>query len=219
MDITSIRIFLNRNGEESKVKGVAHVVMNNAIVLRRIHLVEDDNNPGALRVVFPVYHLQATPAMSEDDKGFRRCFYASDLKNRERFNAAILDAYEQVLADPEHDTVYLGPEDAPEIPFKVTNATIYPHLNDASSNTLAKVNVELDNALWLRGMYLMQKADGTRFLRMPRRTNADGRRVNLYHPRTQVARDMLTDAVMPLYETAAAAAEAKDDVPEADIPA
>ena len=83
--------------------------------------------------------------------------------------------------------MHLGPEDAPEIAFKVTDATIYPHLNDPTSNTLAKVNIELDNQLWLRGMFLMKRDDGTMFLRMPVRTNADGRRVNLYHPRTQAA--------------------------------
>lgn len=210
MNITSVRIFLNKSGENPSVKGVAHIVMNNAIVLRRIHLIEDESNPGTIRVVYPVYHLQAIPVKSETDKGYRRCFYASDPENRERFNATVLDAYEQVLADPEHDTVYFEPEDAPETPFEVTNATIYPH-NDASSNTLAKVNVELDNALWLRGMYLMQKADGTLFLRMPRRINPDGRRVDLYHPRTQAARDMLTDAVMPLYEEAAAKADSGSD--------
>lgn len=219
MEITSIRIFLNRNGEDSKVKGVAHMVMNNAIVMRRIHIVEDDNNPGVLHVVYPVYHLKAVPAMAEDDKGYRRCYYASDPENMERFNAAVLDAYNQVLADPEHNTVHLGPEDAPEIAFKVTDATIYPHLNDPTSNTLAKVNVELDNQLWLRGMFLMKRDDGTMFLRMPVRTNADGRRVNLYHPRTQAARDMLTDAVLPLYEAAVEAAEAEADadaVPDTD---
>jgi len=200
MEITSIRIFLNRNPENSKVKAVAHVVLNNAIVLRRIHLIEDEQNPATLRVVYPVYHLKT--------QGHRRCFYASNDESLTRFNDAILDAYEKVAADPDNDTVVLVPQDTPEVPFEITAYAIYPHI-DTEGSTLAKVNVELDGELWLRGMYLMKGYDEKVFLRMPRRTHADGRRVDLYHPRTQVARDMLTEAVMPLYEAAVkAAAEA-----------
>lgn len=209
MDITSVRIFLNRGTTDSKVKGVAHIVLNNAIVLRRIHLVENEKDADTPRVVYPVYHLQT--------QGHRRCFYASTEESLTRLNNAILDAYKRVLADPSNDTVALAPQEAPEVPFNITSAAIYPH-NDPNSTTLAKVNIELDSELWLRGMYLMQKEDGTVYLRMPRRTHADGKRVDLYHPRTQAARDMLTNAVLPLYEAAKAAEmnSAKDtpEVPE-----
>lgn len=209
MDITSVRIFLNKGSADSKVKGVAHVVINNAIVLRRIHLIENENDAENPRVVYPVYHLQT--------QGHRRCFYASNDESMARLNETILAAYKTVLADPANDTVVLMSQDDPETPFEITSASIYPH-NDPESSTLAKVNIELDGELWLRGMYLMKKEDGTVYLRMPRRTHADGKRVDLFHPRTQVARDMLTDAVMPLYEVAVKAmdeAAADDAAPDA----
>lgn len=205
MDITNIRIFLNEGGDNPNLKGVAHVVLNNAIVLRRIHIVERVNDPGNLRVIYPVYHLKAgNPNLSKDDKGFRRCFYPNP-DNRAEFDAAILDAFEKVRANPELAAQYTNPMDGPEIPFEVTNSIIYPH-NEADSNTLATVSVELDHTFWLRGMYLTKRQDGTCYLRMPSRALPDGRRVNQYHPRTQAARDMLTDAVMPLYAEAVAKA-------------
>ena len=202
MEISSIRIFLNQGTSESKVKGVAHVVLNNAIILRRIHLVENENEAGAIRISYPVYHLQT---MEEH----RRCFYASTEESLSKLNEAIMDAYRKVQADPENNTVVYTSQDAPEAPFKITNSAIYPH-NDPDSNTAAKVNVELDGEIWLRGMYLVKREDGTMYLRMPRRTHADGKRVDIYHPRSQAARDMLTEAVMPLYEAAVKAAEDSD---------
>ena len=195
MDITNIRIFLNEGGDNPNLKGVAHVVLNNAIVLRRIHIVERVNDPGNLRVIYPVYHLYPNP------------------DNRAEFDAAILDAFEKVRANPELAAQYTNPMDGPEIPFEVTNSIIYPH-NEADSNTLATVSVELDHMFWLRGMYLTKRQDGTCYLRMPSRALPDGRRVNQYHPRTQAARDMLTDAVMPLYaEAAAKAASGSNEAP------
>lgn len=203
MQITSIRIFLNRDASsDSKVKGVAHVVINNSIVLRRIHLIANEKDADTPRVVYPVYHLQT--------QGHRRCFYASSEESLARLNEAILDAYKKVLDNPADDTVSFISQDTPEMPIEITNASVYPH-NDPNSTTLAKVNIELDGELWLRGMYLMKKDDGPAYLRMPRRTHADGRRVDLYHPRTQAARDMLTRAVLPLYE---AALEAETETPE-----
>lgn len=224
MDITSVRIFLNKGTSNPNVKGVAHVVINNAIVLRRIHLIANEANPDNIRVVYPVYHLQPkakTPEEAKTEKTHRRCFYASTEESLAKLNEAILDAYHKVLADPTNDTVVLMALDTPETPFEITDWSIYPHqevpsLFPGADTTLAKVNVELDGSLWLRGMYLMKKEDGTIYLRMPRRTHADGKRVDLYHPRTQVARDMLTEAVMPLYEAAVAKAEATGL--EANIP-
>ena len=192
MVITAVRIFLNER-TPSNLRGIAHVILNNGIILRHIHIIGTENDAEPLKVVYPVYHLQ--------EQGIRRCFYPSNKKSRKKYDTAIITAYNQVYANPSNNTVVFV-KDEPIPDYVITETSIYPHDNQ-NNRTLAKVNIELDNELWLRGMYLMRRENGSLYLQMPRRRH-DNQTYNLFHPCTQESRDTLTNAVMPLYQAVAA---------------
>ena len=191
MIITGVRIFLNTKTPESELRAIAHVVLNDSIILRRIHILEPKEQPNEMKIMYPVYRLQ--------EQGYRRAFYPSSEAGYSKYEQAIISAYYEVKKHPETDTITLVSGEAASKPYEVTASSIYIHTNP-ESRTLAKVNIELDNEMWFRGMYLMTRDDNSVYLQMPRRRQDNGSQFNLYHPRTQEARDILTNAVMTYYQ-------------------
>jgi DNA-binding cell septation regulator SpoVG len=65
------------------------------------------------------------------------------------------------------------------------------------------VGVELDGEIWLRGMRMLVRENGSLFLNMPQRQMGEGERHMAYfHPVDQEARNILTAAAVPYYEAA-----------------
>ncbi len=192
MTISNVRIFLNTD-PESKVKAIATALLNNKLLIQSVRIVESQdeaNGESYLRVFYPDQRLA-------EDK-YRRCVAPSE-DFRKELDAAILDAYEQVVADPSENTVVLSQEEAD---FEVTGMNVYPIASegDTPNPLLAKVVIQLDNELWLRGMLLVKLADGTRILRSPSRPTKDNRRISYFQFPDRALRDDLRDRAIDAYD-------------------
>ena len=196
MVINSIRIFPYTRDAESNLKATATAVVNDAFIVQGIRIRTSREDPDKLEVAYPSRKLR--------EGGWRLCFTASTPEFKESFDAMILDAYAKVMADPEHGDVVVKTDGM--VPFEVTQATVYPYLN-SESHARARVNVELDGKMWLRGMTLIARDDGSLWLGMPRRQLRDkDTMMDIIHPICQEARVALTEAVLPYYDEAVKAA-------------
>ena len=202
MDITNIRIFPYTKNPESALKATATVVVNDGIILQSIRIRVNANDPDKLDVVYPARELR--------DGSRRACFFFSNKEQKEAFDEKVIAAYRKVMADPQHQDVKHS--DPGFVPFKITRSSIFPY-PASTTQAIARVNVELDGELWLRGMTLLARDDGSMWLGMPRRPLRDSdMTMDVFHPVSQEARQMLVEQVIPLYE---AALEAEVEMPVA----
>lgn len=193
MVINNVRIFLNPTADESALKATATMLVNNELLLQGIRIrgsqaKDDPDGPIQLRVVYP------TQALSNGH--YRRCFYPSTAESFERYNSAILEAYERVLAGEDNTVVFDDSDVRPE--YAVTQHSVFP--GSEGKFYKAKASIELDGELWLRGMYLVRRDDESLFLLMPRCKTKDDRRIDYFHPLDQTARNKLTSGVISAYE-------------------
>ena len=192
MTINNVRVFPNPN-PESRIKAIVTVLLNQKLLLQSVRVVEaQDEATGDpyLRVFYPDQRLS--------DGKYRRCISPSQ-EFREKLDAAVLDAYEKVLADPSENTVVLSEDEGD---FEITDMNIYPIASegDTPNPLLAKVGLQLDNELWLRGMILARLNDGTRVLRSPSRVTKDDRRINFFQFPDRFVRDTFRDSVISAYD-------------------
>jgi len=193
MIINNVRIFLSSN-PESRIKAVATVLLNKKLILQSVRIVEvQDEATGedTLRVFYPDQRLA--------EGKFRRCVSPSE-EFRTDLEEAILDAYEKVLADPSDNTVVLSDDEAD---FEITDMNVYPISSegDTPNPLLAKVGIQLDNELWLRGMILARLSDGTRVLRSPSRVTKEDHRINFFQFPDRSVRDAFRNRVIETYES------------------
>lgn len=197
MTINNVRIFLNER-EGSDLKATATMLVNNQILLQSIRIFEDPSEnpdePPVLRVSYPIQRLA--------NGNLRHCLYPSNTNTREKFDKALLDAYQKVVSGEAPDKTVVFDADETAVEYEVTRASIYPSNRDGSYR--AKVGIELDGELWLRGMNMVVRENGAMLLTMPRRQMPETERefVSFYHPINQDARNTLTAAVMPYYDAA-----------------
>lgn len=192
--INNVRIFLQDG--ESNLKATATVLVNNQILLQSIRVFQDvgaEDGKSEPWVSYPVQKM--------NNGNFQHCMYPSNAEARKKFNAAILEAYHKVVAgEVDGNTVIFS--DSKERPaYEITRASIFP--SGHSTQVRAKVGLELDGEIWLRGMRMLVRENGSLFLNMPQRQMGEGERHMAYfHPVDQEARNILTAAAMPFYEAA-----------------
>lgn len=193
MTINNVRIFLNSN-PEGQIKAIATALINQKLVIQSIRVIEaQDEATGEpyLRVFYPDQRLS--------NGKYRRCISPSGEFWKE-LDAAILDAYEKVQANPSENTVVLSEDEGD---FEITDMNVFPIASegDTPNPLLAKVGIQLDNCLWLRGMTLARLNDGTRVLRTPGRVTKNDRRVNFFQFRDLFVRDEFRDRVIETYDS------------------
>jgi len=191
MTITHIRIFPYYRSAESALKATATVVLNGVFILQGIRITTSRNDESRLSVVYPSRTLERG--------GSRICYFPGTEDARLRYEEVILSAYAQYLENPEVTSFELSKME--DLTFHITDATIYPVLDPAFS-VRAKVRLELDGELVLKGMTLQAREDGSLWLRMPHRELKNGQKMDLYHPLTNEAREALTSAMLPFYDEA-----------------
>lgn len=195
MTINNVRIFLTPRSESSNLKAIATVLVNNQLLLQSIRIFQsestvNDEGPG-LQVSYPVQWM--------NNDSLRHCMYPSNKEARNKFDSLILAAYRRVVSG-EADGNTVSFSTTPErLSYEITRASIYPSVwND---QVRAKVGLELDGEIWLRGIYMLVRENGSLFLNMPRRQIGEKKEfMTYYHPIDQDARNILTAAVMPFYE-------------------
>lgn len=190
MIINNVRIFLNEQ-KDSGMKAVVTMLLNNQILLQGIRIFESEDKEPRLRVSYPVQWM--------GNGNLRHCLYPSNEKSRAKFDSAILEAYQKVLSGEAPDnTVVFNDEDA--CPgYEITRAGVFPISSTGSHR--AKVSIEMDGELWMRGMLMTVRRNGALFLNMPsRQMGKEDKYMAYFHPVDQEARSALMQAVMPYYE-------------------
>jgi len=195
--INNVRIFLTPQTQESNLKAIATMLINNQILLQSIRIFQDENRADgsqALQVSYPVQRM--------NNGNLRHCMYPSNKEVRMKFDSAILEAYNRVASGEADDNTIVFSEDTERIPYEITRASIYPSVKD--DQVRAKVGLELDGEIWLRGIYMLVRENGSLFLNMPRRQIGGEKKefISYFHPIDQDARNALTETVMPFYEKA-----------------
>ena len=129
----------------------------------------------------------------------RHCLYPSNEESRRKYDSAILEAYQKVASGEASDKTVVFSEDGDRPGYTATRAGVYPF--GGLDSHRAKVGIEVDGELWLRGMFMTVRSNGEFFLNMPTRKMAEnGKYLAFFHPVDQAARNVLTEAVMPFYE-------------------
>lgn len=192
ININNVRIFLNNN-PSARTKATATVLLNKKLLLQSIRIVElQDEATGEpfLRVYYPNQRLS-------NDR-YRRCVSVGE-EFRKELDAAILDAYEQVLGGASDNTVTLSDEEGD---FEITNTNVFPIPSEGETPNplLAKVGIQLDEKLWLRGMLLVRLNGGFRILRSPSRRTRDDRHINYFHFVDTTTRDAFREHVLGIYD-------------------
>lgn len=199
MTINNVRIFLAPKSEESNLKAIATVLVNNQLLLQSIRIFQkesENSEEPALQVSYPIQRM--------NNGNLRRCMYPSNAESRARFDAAILEAYQKVSSGEVSDKTVIFSAESKCAPYEITRATIYP--SGKKDRVRAKVGLELDGEIWLRGIYMLVRENGSLFLNMPRRQIWTQKEyMAFFHPINQNARNVLTAAVMPFYDEAAQA--------------
>jgi len=195
MVINNVRIFPNPRANESTLKATATMLLNNELLVQSIRIVgknPSEDGTTELQVFYPVQRLESGR--------YRHCFFPRTEESRKKYESAILSAYEKVMAGdvPNNTVVFDESEGRPD--FEITKATIFS--SAITESTRAKVGLELDHEICLRGLFLTVRDDGALFLRMPRRKTTNDHWLDLFHPVDQDARNKLTSAVIPHYESA-----------------
>lgn len=190
--INNVRIFLNSNSS-ARTKATATVLINKKLLLQSVRIVElSDEATGEpiLRVYYPNQRLS--------DGRYRRYVSVSE-DFRNELDSAILDAYEQVAAGASDNTVIFSDDEGD---FEITNANVFPIPSEGETPNplLAKVGIQLDEKLWLRGMILVRLSDGTRILRSPNRRTGDDRRINYFQFIDTSTRDAFRNHVLDIYD-------------------
>ena len=190
MIINNVRIFLNEH-TDSRMKAIATVLLNNQILLQGIRIFAKEGDESSLRVSYPVQWM--------GNGNLRHCLYPSNSESRSKYDAAILDAYHQVVSSEVPDNTVIFSDSTERAGYEITRAGIYP--TGRVDAIRAKVSIELDSELWMRGMLMTVRSNGALFLSMPSRQMAEeGKYMAYFHPVDQEARSVLTEAVMPYYE-------------------
>lgn len=194
MIINNVRIFVNPQADESSLKATATMLVNNQLLLQSIRIFQDeaktsDGDP-VFRIVYPVQRVNS------DD--LRHCMYPSNAEARNKFNAAILEAYHKVMSGEADQNTVVFSADTERTHYEITRASIYPSGRESAAR--AKVGLELDGELWLRGINLTVRENGSLLLNMPRRQVGEKESMAYFHPVDQTARNSLTAAVLPYYE-------------------
>ncbi len=191
--INNVRIFPSSK-PTSRTKATATILLNKKLLIQSVRIVEvqdEATGESSLRVYYP------TQRLSEDR--YRRCVSTRE-DFREELDSAVLDAYEKVMADPSDNTVTFSEDEGD---FEITDTNVFPIPSEGETPNplLAKVGVQFDEKIWLRGMILARRSDGTRILRSPSRRTSDERRIN-YHQFTDIAvRDEIRDHVIEIYDS------------------
>ena len=186
MYISSIRIFPSRS-EESTTKAHATVIVNGQIILQSFRIIYIGDR---MQIVYPTWHTR---------NGQIRTVVHPSGEFKAKLEEELLACYEKAL---ENDGVSTFTYDEVEgDSLKITDAVIYPYLGRETA-ARARVALQLDGELWLRGMVLMAREDSSVWLATPRIDISNGQQMNLYHPLSKEARDLLTDGALPYYEEA-----------------
>ena len=194
MVINNVRIFLHR--EESNLKATATVLVNNQILLQSIRVFQDAEAADGKSEPWVSY-----PVQKMNNGNFQHCMYPSNAEARKKFNAAILEAYHKVSAWEVDGNTVVFSDSTDRLPYAVTRASVFP--SGRNAHVRAKVGVELDGEIWLRGMRMLVRENGSLFLNMPQRQMGEGERhMSYFHPVDQEARNILTAAAVPYYEAA-----------------
>lgn len=196
MTINNVRIFLTPKPEESNLKAIATMLVNNQILLQSIRIFQNESDDGGKPVLQVSYPIQRM-----NNGSLRHCMYPSNAESRAKFDTAILEAYQKVASSEADDKTVVFSTDPERTPYEITRASIYPSGKD--DQVRAKVGLELDGEIWLRGIYMLVRENGSLFLNMPRRQMGEKKEFMAYfHPIDQDARNGLTAAAMPYYEAA-----------------
>lgn len=194
MVINNVRIFLHHG--ESNLKATVTVLVNNQILLQSIRIFQDAEAEGEKSKPWVSY-----PVQKMNNGNFQHCMYPSNAEARKKFNAAILEAYHKVSAGEVDGNTVVFSDSMDRLPYAVTRASVFP--SGRNAHVRAKVGVELDGEIWLRGMRMLVRENGSLFLNMPQRQMGEGERHMAYfHPVDQEARNILTAAAVPYYEAA-----------------
>lgn len=190
MKITRIKFDPN-NTPSSTLKATAAVTVNDSLILHGVKVMAKPDKPDQFFLSYPSYKLPSGQLLA--------CFHPAKGPFREEFSTVLLDAYNSFLSKPSQATFVLA--DMEPAPFVITKATVRPILN-YSSPVRANVSIELEGSLFLRGMALHARRDGSLWLHMPQRELRSGRSVAIYHPVTKAGRAALNAEIMPYYDDA-----------------
>ena len=191
MIINNVRIFLNTDAEESNFKATATMLVNNQFLLQSIRVFKAEGDK-EFQVVYPIQRM--------NNGSLRHCMYPSNAKAKAKFDAAVLEAYQKVLSGETDGNTVVFSEDTDRTSYEITPHTIYPSKSSALQR--AKIGLELDGEIWLRGINMVVRENNSLFLNMPRRQMGEGKDLTYFHPIDQDARNVFTAAVIPFYEEA-----------------
>lgn len=185
MRITSVKVLLSGQG---LVKAKISITIDNAFLLRGITVVANKST-GELDVRMPI--------RKKSDGKIHEYFHPVNKETRSYMRETILQAYEQVLKDPNSNIIWLGSTE--EIP-EISDIKVMQIENDRLVKALA--TIVLDHAIVVNQLRIIHDPTQDRtWIAMPaKRIAAEGEDEVAYleycHPIKQVCREAITEAIL-----------------------
>lgn len=183
MNITNIRIYPT-DGTTPRKASVG-IVIDNAIAFHGLKIVEGKD--GKLFVAMP---SRKNPETNRYDNIY---FHPVSAQVREELEQKVLEAWEKVKANPETTSFDMGDPSG-----KMELSSI--RIRDGYEGTLATVSAILDGEMVLQRLRIREaRESGATVVSMPARKGSDGSYMDVYHPVTSEARQIITDEILAAY--------------------
>jgi stage V sporulation protein G len=189
MEITKIKVILGSG--RGVHKAVVSVEFNNSLLVRGIRIRSYPHDPDRLLLIYPTRKLP--------DGSPRVAMHPCNEGGRLKLEEAILSAYERARANPSETTFTLSGGAPKALP--VTGVWVYP-TSTPDGHVRAKISMELDNEVMLRGMTLRVREDNSLFIHPPEWNFPNGQQQEIFHVTRDQARAWLENEVLGAYEKA-----------------
>ena len=195
MKITSVKINLR---DRETLKATVSIILNNCFVMRGIAIVKRRESDDL---------LVRMPSRRRADDSYRSYFHPINNEVRGAMTEVILDAYRQVLENPQENTIWYDQDE--QDPLAVSDVRVSLIRDDQLVKAIASITLE--DAIALNQVRVIQYPDsGNVLLSIPARKvvreaaeeggEDEVHHIEYFHPLTKGCRQVLTDAVMEAYQ-------------------
>ena len=190
MEMTKIKIILASG--RGVHKATVSLEFNNSLLVHGIRINSHPEYKERLLVLYPTRQLP--------DGSPRVAMHPCNEDGRLKIEEAVLSAYERARANP-GETEFTLSSGSPK-PLPVTGVWVYP-TSTPEGHVRAKISMELDNEIILRGMTLRVREDNSFFIQTPEWRFPNGQHQEIFHVTRDQARVWLEEDVLGAYKVVA----------------